>query len=54
MDGTAFIEDVNQLLATNPDFFLSYTLIIASGAEPQVEAQIAELLWKGMDQMMPC
>jgi amyloid beta precursor protein binding protein 1 len=47
VEGAACVDDVKQLLVTNPDFFLSYTLIIASSVEPEVEAAIADLLWKG-------
>lgn len=44
-------QNVAELLQTNPDFFLSFTLIIASGVKPQTELALAELLWKGKLQV---
>ena len=35
------------MLQSDPDFFSAYTLIIASNVEPQLEMDLAEILWKG-------
>ncbi|KAL1413018.1 hypothetical protein Q8F55_000767 [Vanrija albida] len=44
--GEARVADASQLLATDPNYFLSFNLIIASNITPQLELQLSDLLWK--------
>lgn len=32
---------------SDPTFFTSFTLIIASNVEPELEVQLADALWEG-------
>lgn len=43
-----FVQDPAIIIKTDPQFFLSFTLIILSNVEPSLENQIAEILWEGM------
>ncbi|RSH77611.1 uncharacterized protein EHS24_003171 [Apiotrichum porosum] len=45
VDGKARIANATELLASEPNFFLSFTLIIASNVPPKLEEDLAELLW---------
>lgn len=36
-----------SLLSGDPDFFLSFTMIIASNLAPSIESQIGDILWGG-------
>ncbi|OWT36091.1 amyloid beta protein binding protein 1 [Cryptococcus neoformans] len=44
--GEARMEDPAIIIKTDPQFFLSFTLIILSNVEPSLENQIAEILWE--------
>ncbi|WVQ82675.1 hypothetical protein IAT38_004807 [Cryptococcus sp. DSM 104549] len=46
VEGTAKSDDPAALIASDPEFFLSFTLIITSNVEPSLELQIADLLWQ--------
>lgn len=41
------MQDLAELIETDPGYILSFTLIIASNVEPLVEARLANLLWQG-------
>ncbi|EIW72572.1 hypothetical protein TREMEDRAFT_58742 [Tremella mesenterica DSM 1558] len=45
VEGESNVNDPTILLETNPEFFLSFTLIITSNLPPSLELQIADLLW---------
>ncbi|WWD17675.1 hypothetical protein CI109_102116 [Kwoniella shandongensis] len=45
VEGTARVEDPLSLISSEPDYFLSFTLIIASNVEPSLLLQLADLLW---------
>ncbi|RXK39228.1 amyloid beta protein binding protein 1 [Tremella mesenterica] len=49
VEGESNVNDPTILLETNPEFFLSFTLIITSNLPPSLELQIADLLWSGPD-----
>jgi hypothetical protein len=36
-----------SLVSGDPDFFLSFTMIIASNLAPSIESQIGDILWGG-------
>jgi amyloid beta precursor protein binding protein 1 len=36
-----------SLLSDDPDFLLSFTMIIASNLAPSIESQIGDILWGG-------
>ncbi|KAK4684019.1 NEDD8-activating enzyme E1 regulatory subunit, partial [Tremellales sp. Uapishka_1] len=45
VEGLARVDDPAELIRTNPDYFLSFTLIIVSNIEPALELELADLLW---------
>ncbi|KAE8542925.1 hypothetical protein D1P53_000988 [Cryptococcus gattii VGV] len=46
VEGEARTEDPAIIIKTDPQFFLSFTLIILSNVEPSLENQISEILWE--------
>lgn len=45
--GVVFLwQNAVELLDKDPNFFLSFTLIITSNIDPSVEDRIAQLLWQ--------
>ena len=40
------LQDPSELLMSDPEFFTSFTLIIASNIEPSLELRLADLLWE--------
>ncbi|WWC86452.1 uncharacterized protein L201_001329 [Kwoniella dendrophila CBS 6074] len=46
VEGSAKIEEPASLLVSDPDFFTSFTLILATNVEPSLELQLADLLWE--------
>lgn len=42
-----FAQDPAIIIKADPQFFLSFTLIILSNVEPSLENQISEILWEG-------
>ncbi|KIR38806.1 amyloid beta protein binding protein 1 [Cryptococcus deuterogattii 99/473] len=46
VEGEARKEDPAIIIKTDPQFFLSFTLIILSNVEPSLENQISEILWE--------
>jgi amyloid beta precursor protein binding protein 1 len=40
-------QDVATLLSAGPEFFCSFTMIIASNLPPSIETQIGDALWQG-------
>ncbi|WVN89131.1 uncharacterized protein L203_104347 [Cryptococcus depauperatus CBS 7841] len=46
VEGAARCDDPAELLITDPQFFLNFTLVILSNVDPDLELQIANLLWK--------
>ncbi|KAL7419270.1 hypothetical protein Q5752_006107 [Cryptotrichosporon argae] len=49
VSGEAHDQSVEQLLESEPDFFTSFTLIIASNLPPTIESRIADLLWQASE-----
>ncbi|KAK8866119.1 hypothetical protein IAR55_001270 [Kwoniella newhampshirensis] len=45
VEGAARLDDPASLLLSDPEFFLSFTLIVASNLEPSTVLQLADLLW---------
>nr|XP_018267361.1 amyloid beta protein binding protein 1 [Kwoniella dejecticola CBS 10117]OBR89519.1 amyloid beta protein binding protein 1 [Kwoniella dejecticola CBS 10117] len=55
VEGSAKVEDPASLLVTDPAFFTTYTLIIASNVIPSLELELADLLWqRGSDIPLIC
>ncbi|KIR52891.1 amyloid beta protein binding protein 1 [Cryptococcus gattii Ru294] len=46
VEGEARTEDPAIIIKTDPQFFLTFTLIILSNVEPSLENQISEILWE--------
>ncbi|ODN77962.1 hypothetical protein L202_05055 [Cryptococcus amylolentus CBS 6039] len=46
VEGLARTDDPVALLASDPHYFLSFTLIILSSVDPALENQLSELLWQ--------
>ncbi|WVR06064.1 hypothetical protein IAU60_003092 [Kwoniella sp. DSM 27419] len=46
VEGSARVQDLASILANEPDFVTSFSLIIASNVEPDLELQLADLLWQ--------
>src|SRR4051794_39092010 len=40
-------QDPRTLLASTPEWLLSFTIIIGVNLEPQFELELSDLLWKG-------
>ncbi|KAK1925463.1 putative ubiquitin-activating enzyme subunit [Papiliotrema laurentii] len=45
VEGAARVDDPAKILATDPSYFSSFTLIICTNIDPSVELRIADLLW---------
>ncbi len=52
-DAWLWRQDPRALLEENPDWFLSFTIILGVNLDPQFELSLSDLLWKGKQSSLP-
>ncbi|ORY29355.1 hypothetical protein BCR39DRAFT_532469 [Naematelia encephala] len=51
VEGAARVDDISTLLQSEPFFFTSFTLVIATNVDPDVELALADLLWQASSEV---